>query len=66
MVVDAEGLDDQALLRAALSAGPVREFAPRRPHLADLFKDVVVAAQPEKPAQKGRRGLFSRRKDAAR
>ena len=34
--------------------------------LADLFKDVVVAAQPEKPAQKGRRGLFSRRKDAAR
>lgn len=65
VIVDAEGIDDQALLGAALSAGPVHEFAPRRPHLADLFKDVVVAAQPEKPTQKGRRGLFGRRKDAA-
>lgn len=66
VVVDSEGIDDQALLQAALSAGPVREFAPRRPHLADLFKDVVVAAQPEEPTQKGRRGIFGRRKDAAR
>ena len=66
VIVDAEEIDDQALLRAALSAGPVHEFAPRRPHLADLFKDVVVAAQPEEPTQKGRRGIFGRRKDAAR
>lgn len=32
---------EQALLAAAMTAGTVREFAPVRPHLADLFRDVV-------------------------
>ena len=64
IVVDvAEGADDQAILRAALAAGPVREFGPRRPHLADLFKDVVVVA-PQEEARLARRGLFGRRRAA--
>ena len=63
-VIDvAEGADDQAILRAALAAGPVREFGPRRPHLADLFKDVVVVAPQEEP-RPARRGLFGRRRAA--
>jgi ABC-2 type transport system ATP-binding protein len=33
--------DDQAVLRAALATGPVREFARRRPTLTELFRDVV-------------------------
>ncbi|WP_261560851.1 DUF4162 domain-containing protein, partial [Frankia tisae] len=37
------GADDQAVLRAALASGPVREFRPRRPSLAELFRDVVSA-----------------------
>lgn len=36
-----EGLDDQVVLRAALSAGAVREFARRRPPLTELFRHVV-------------------------
>jgi ABC-2 type transport system ATP-binding protein len=32
---------DQALLSAALSAGPVRQFARQRPSLAELYRDVV-------------------------
>lgn len=35
--------DEQALLHAALRSGPIREFAPVRPALADLFRDVVSA-----------------------
>ncbi|MGH3444787.1 MAG: ABC transporter ATP-binding protein [Nocardioidaceae bacterium] len=42
------GLDDQAVLHAALAAGPVREFGRRRPPLTELFKDVVSA-----PADRG-------------
>ncbi|MDO4888717.1 MAG: ATP-binding cassette domain-containing protein [Actinomycetaceae bacterium] len=62
VVVDLDGVtDDQAILRAALSTGPVREFAPRRPHLTELFKDVVVTAPAEKPAPK-KKGLFGRKK----
>ena len=53
----------QDILRAALAAGPVREFGPRRPHLADLFKDVVVVAPQEEP-RPARRGLFGRRRAA--
>jgi ABC-2 type transport system ATP-binding protein len=37
------GTDDQAVLRAALAAGPVREFRRRRPPLTDLYRDVVQA-----------------------
>ena len=36
-------LDDQVVLHAALAAGPVREFARRRPPLTELFRDVVTA-----------------------
>lgn len=35
--------DDQEVLRAALAAGPVREFARKRPSLADLFRHTVAA-----------------------
>jgi ABC-2 type transport system ATP-binding protein len=38
---------DQALLTAALAAGPVREFTPDRLTLAELFRDVVA---PEREA----------------
>lgn len=34
---------DQQVLRAVLEVGAVREFAPVRPHLADLFRGVVSA-----------------------
>ena len=33
--------DGQALLRAALAAGPVRAFGPVRPHLVELYRDAV-------------------------
>jgi ABC-2 type transport system ATP-binding protein len=36
-----DGVDDQALLDAARGAGRVRSFAPARPSLADLFREVV-------------------------
>jgi ABC-2 type transport system ATP-binding protein len=34
---------DQAVLRAALAAGPVREFSLVRPSLSELYRDVVTA-----------------------
>jgi ABC-2 type transport system ATP-binding protein len=37
------GVDDQVVLRAALRAGPVREFARYRPPLTELYRDVVGA-----------------------
>ncbi|MEO6821329.1 MAG: ATP-binding cassette domain-containing protein [Candidatus Nanopelagicales bacterium] len=40
-----EGADDQLVLQAALSAGPVREFARRRPPLTELFRHVVSATE---------------------
>jgi ABC-2 type transport system ATP-binding protein len=43
----APGADDQAVLRAALAAGPVREFARRRPSLTELFRDVVSGPEQE-------------------
>jgi ABC-2 type transport system ATP-binding protein len=46
-------LDDQAVLQAALSAGPVREFAWQRPGLKELFRAVVserAVAEPARPA----------------
>lgn len=36
------GADDQEVLRAALATGPVREFAPRRSSLTELFRTVVT------------------------
>jgi ABC-2 type transport system ATP-binding protein len=44
------GTDDQEVLRAALATGRVREFAPVRPALAELFRDVVQTG----PAAAGR------------
>ncbi|MFC7273065.1 ABC transporter ATP-binding protein [Paractinoplanes rhizophilus] len=38
-----DGADDQAVLRAALATGPVREFARSRPSLTDLFRHIVSA-----------------------
>lgn len=38
----APGTDDQAVLRAALATGPVREFARRAPSLTELFRNVVA------------------------
>jgi ABC-2 type transport system ATP-binding protein len=37
------GADDQSVLRAALSTGPVTEFSRRRPSLTELFRNVVSA-----------------------
>ncbi|MGH3914028.1 MAG: ABC transporter ATP-binding protein [Pseudonocardiaceae bacterium] len=42
------GTDDQAVLHAALAAGPVREFRRQQPTLAELYRDVVAA--PAEPA----------------
>ncbi len=46
----APGADDQAVLRAALATGPVREFARRRPSLTELFHHVVNTHAPEEAA----------------
>ncbi|HWS33017.1 MAG TPA: ATP-binding cassette domain-containing protein [Actinoplanes sp.] len=37
----APGADEQAVLRAALARGPVRAFAPVRPSLAEIFREVI-------------------------
>ncbi len=36
-----EGTNDQEVLEAALAAGPVRQFTPVEPSLAELFREVV-------------------------
>ena len=46
----APGTDDQAVLRAALAAGPVREFARRLPSLTELFRHVVSSGREEQAA----------------
>jgi len=38
------GVDDQALLQAALATGPVREFEPVEPSLSELFRTVIEEA----------------------
>ncbi|MER7013988.1 ATP-binding cassette domain-containing protein [Saccharopolyspora sp. NPDC000359] len=38
----AEDADDQAVLKAALATGPVREFTRHRPTLTELFRNVVT------------------------
>jgi ABC-2 type transport system ATP-binding protein len=57
----AVGADDQEILRAALATGPVREFAHRRPPLAQLFREVVTQTPPplEPPRQSRRRGRWA-------
>jgi ABC-2 type transport system ATP-binding protein len=40
---------EQAVLRAALAAGPVREFAVVRPSLTELYRDVVSSPTAEEP-----------------
>ena len=40
-----DGTDDQAVLRAALAAGPVREFRRDVPRLSELFRHVVSEAR---------------------
>ncbi|WP_052809908.1 ABC transporter ATP-binding protein [Streptomonospora alba] len=40
-----DNADDQDLLHAALSAGPVRAFAPHRPRLAELYRETVEPAR---------------------
>ncbi|WP_051366982.1 ABC transporter ATP-binding protein [Hamadaea tsunoensis] len=50
----APGADDQAVLAAALAAGPVREFARRRPSLTDLFRHIVSIQETESPQIKSR------------
>jgi ABC-2 type transport system ATP-binding protein len=42
----ADGVDDQAVLAAALATGPVHEFVPRRASLTELFRDVVADGRP--------------------
>ncbi|MFY9262402.1 MAG: ABC transporter ATP-binding protein [Actinomycetaceae bacterium] len=61
-------LDSQAVLRAALDVGPVYEFSPQRPHLQDIFKDVVAlphegvaTTEIAKPKKKGLAALFGRK-----
>jgi ABC-2 type transport system ATP-binding protein len=39
-----DSTDDQTVLRAALEAGPVREFSRHRPPLTDLFRHLVTGA----------------------
>jgi ABC-2 type transport system ATP-binding protein len=41
----APGSDDQAVLRAAVAAGPVHEFRRLRPPLSELYHDVVTSAE---------------------
>jgi ABC-2 type transport system ATP-binding protein len=38
----ADGVDDQAVLQAALAVGPVHEFSRHRPTLTELFRNVVT------------------------
>jgi ABC-2 type transport system ATP-binding protein len=38
------GVDDQALLRAALATGPVREFERVEPTLGEIFRNVIEEA----------------------
>ncbi len=45
VIVEADAERADAVLRAALGVGPVREFTRVRPSLADLFRDVVSAEE---------------------
>ncbi|OFS20016.1 ABC transporter ATP-binding protein [Corynebacterium sp. HMSC04H06] len=47
VVLTAEGVDDQTILRAALQAGPVHAFGRVVPDLTELFRDVVSSTAQE-------------------
>jgi len=47
-LVTPAGFDEQLILRTAIADGPVYEFYRRRPHLEELFRDVVSAAPDQK------------------
>jgi ABC-2 type transport system ATP-binding protein len=51
----ATGVADQDVLAAAMAAGRVREFAPVRPSLTDLFRDVVGVGKDPVAASVGSR-----------
>lgn len=53
-------VDDQAILQAVLTAGALHEFGPRRPHLTDLFKDVVTSAPQELKVEPVRRRFWKK------
>jgi ABC-2 type transport system ATP-binding protein len=55
-----EGADDQEILQAALKAGPVREFARRRPPLTELFRHVVSVADDRAAERDGHHLLTGR------
>jgi ABC-2 type transport system ATP-binding protein len=40
-----DGVDDQALLRAALATGPVHEFARDRPSLLEVFREAMTEVE---------------------
>lgn len=60
-------IDTQAILRKALEFGAVQDFTHERPHLQDIFKDVVSIPDPteaeeaEEPKKKGLAALFGRK-----
>lgn len=60
------GVSDQDILRAAVTAGAVHEFAPRRPHLSELFNNVVVTPEDEPEDKPKKKGLFSFGKKGAK
>jgi ABC-2 type transport system ATP-binding protein len=45
-----DGVDDQAVLHAALATGPVTEFSRRRPSLTELYREVVTQETEEDSA----------------
>lgn len=47
VVLTAEGVDDQTILRSALQAGPVHAFGRVVPDLTELFRDVVSSTTQE-------------------
>lgn len=57
------GMSEQQVLRAALDIAPVRNFAHYRPHLTELFANVVqvpnIEDQTQKSAKSKKRGLAS-------
>lgn len=57
-----EGVSDQEILRASMSAGSVHEFTPRRPHLSELFNNVVTIPHDEPEDKPAKKSWFSRTK----
>ncbi|MDY5585020.1 MAG: ATP-binding cassette domain-containing protein [Arcanobacterium sp.] len=59
-------VEEQIILRRLLELGNVRSFSPYRPHLVELFSNVVVApkseAEEEQPKKRGLSALFGKKK----